>query len=158
MSALVQYFSNLPAPVFRGRLLEFERTMAEIHKDTLAPREFFPVYHTFGEGVYIRRFCMQKGSWAFGKVHRHEHVAMVLKGKILSVSDTGIELLQAPMLFVVPAGTKRFVYAYEDSEYTVIQHTHERDLEKIEQELMADDYESLGLEVQKQEALTHGLV
>ncbi|TXH17931.1 MAG: hypothetical protein E6R03_03045 [Hyphomicrobiaceae bacterium] len=151
MHPLVQYFSNVPAPVFRGRLLAFEKAFAQTQE--LVSREFFPTFHMFGDGTYVRYFYMPKGSAAFGKIHKHEHIGMFMHGKMLSITEHGVDILEGLQTFVVPPGTKRFVYAYEDSLYATVHKTNSRDLEEIEKDIMTNDYESVGLDVIEQEAL-----
>jgi hypothetical protein len=58
-------------------------------------------------------------------------------------TEFGSLQLDAPCTFVSEAGTKRAVYALEDTIWTTIHVTNETDLEKIEDYVIAKDYNEL---------------
>jgi hypothetical protein len=57
--------------------------------------------------------------------------------------DGGVERLKAPMSLITKAGTKRVIYCHSDVVWTTVHATKERDLEKIESEVIAKTYEEL---------------
>ena len=80
-----------------------------------------------------------------GKIHLTEHLNVLSQGKV-SVSNQGESIiLQAPHTFVSPVGTKRAIYAHEDSTWTTIHATDLTDPEEIEDEIIAESFEELDL-------------
>lgn len=101
--------------------------------------------HMFADGVYVRSMIVPKGAIAVGKIHKTEHICIVLRGDILVVDSDGTEprRIKAPAKFVSPAGVKRAVYAFEETEWLVVHPTHERDLKRIEAQFIAKDFDEL---------------
>jgi hypothetical protein len=90
--------------------------------------------HHFAPGMYCRTLMVPAGMLIIGKTHRHEHLVMILSGRATSVSEFGVEELQAPYVGVSRAGLKRAVYAHEDTLFVTV-HTNPddtRDLEVLE--------------------------
>ena len=102
-----------------------------------------PVTHHFAPSVYAREIFMPAGSVVVGKIHKHAHLNIISKGKVIVSTEFGKKQLVAPCTFVSEAGTKRAVYIVEDCIWTTIHPTEETDLEKIEEHVIAKDYESL---------------
>ena len=112
-----------------GRFVEFDFEANLTH-------EFFP-------GGYMRTLKFPKGQYLVGKIHKHAHPNMLLKGEVLVVTEGGgIEHLVAPARMILPPGTKRLVCSLEDSEWTTIHITDETDLAKIEDHVIAPTYEA----------------
>ena len=103
----------------------------------------FPTFHHFSEGVYLREFHIKKGQYVVGKIHRHNHMALLIKGSAKVVSEFGVEIMEAPHIWESKAGTKRAVLAYTDCIFVTVHPTEETDLEKIEDEVIAPSYEAL---------------
>jgi hypothetical protein len=71
------------------------------------PQAECPVVHHFGPGVYIREVTLPAGTFAVGHEQRHEHLNIMLTGKVAIISDDGsTKILQAPMIFVGKPGRK----------------------------------------------------
>lgn len=104
------------------------------------------VKHYFSKGVYAREMPMKKGELVIGKIHKHENFNILSKGKVSVLSIDGIKVVQAPYAFVGSAGTKRVIYAHEDSVWTVMHGTDEKDVAKIESEFIATDYEEISFQ------------
>lgn len=92
-------------------------------------------------GVYGRKMLIPAGVILVGKIHKHESINILLKGTIAVATETGIELLHAPHTFIAPAGVKRVGQAVTDTEWICFHGTHETNLEKIEEEFIAQSYE-----------------
>jgi hypothetical protein len=108
-----------------------------------------PVTHHFAPSVYAREIFMPAGAVVVGKIHKHAHLNIISKGKVIVSTEFGKNELVAPCTFVSEAGTKRAVYIVEDCIWTTIHPTEETDLAKIEDHVIAKDYESL-LEFQRE--------
>ena len=82
----------------------------------------FPLKHTFTDGIYIRQMSMKKDSFVIGKI---DHIA--------------------PCYVEAPSGSKRMIYAHEDSVWVNIHAnpTNTQDLEELEELIIAKDYEEI---------------
>lgn len=100
--------------------------------------------HTFSEGAYARELLLPKDMLIIGKIHRHGHLNIISRGKVAVWTTEGLMTIDAtnhPVTFVSSPGTKRVVYAYEDTVWTTIHLTNETDLEKIEAEIIVPETE-----------------
>lgn len=102
-----------------------------------------PVTHHFAPSVYAREIFMPAGAVVVGKIHKHAHLNIISKGRVIVSTEFGKKQLVAPCTFVSEAGTKRAVYIVEDCIWTTIHPTEETDLEKIEEHVIAKDYDAL---------------
>ena len=101
------------------------------------------ITHHFAPGMYAREMWMPAGCLITGKIHLTEHLNMLSQGKV-SVSNNGESVtLEAPHTCVSPVGTKRAIYAHEDSTWTTIHATELSDVDEIEKETIADSFEGL---------------
>jgi hypothetical protein len=105
--------------------------------------EVFPLKHTFTDGIYIRQMSMKKDSFVIGKIHRHNHVWFLLTGEISVADENNTVDHIAPCYVEAPAGSKRMIYAHEDSVWVNIHAnpTNTRDLQELEELIIAKDYE-----------------
>lgn len=92
--------------------------------------------HYFAEGLYAREIFIPAGTILTGKIHKSEHLNIVSQGRIAVWTEDGMKEVAAPFTMVSRPGTKRVGYALEDTVWTTIHATHERDLEKLEAELI----------------------
>jgi len=110
---------------------------------------FSPIIEEFGCAVYGRQLFIPKDTLIIGKIHKHGHLNVILKGKILVTTEFGQECFEAPHVFVSKFGTKRGVRAVEDTLWLTVHLTtqgSEEHLDEIENEVIAPDYQTLGLE------------
>jgi len=140
-----------------ARAIELEaemRKMTDVHID-------LPVIHHFSYGVYMRELFIPAGTLIVGKVHKHEHVFMLLTGEISLVNEDGsVSRITAPFVCVSPPGTKRIAYHHAD---TVGMNIHAnpsntRDVDVIESETVCEsleDYDKF-IELAKQQQLEGG--
>ena len=105
--------------------------------------EVFPLKHTFTDGIYIRQMSMKKDSFVIGKIHRHNHVWFLLTGEISVADENNTVDHIAPCYVEAPAGSKRMIYAHEDSVWVNIHAnpTNTQDLQELEELIIAKDYE-----------------
>lgn len=129
---------DLTPEQFRIKVMELQKNMKE-SGDSLQ----LLVTHHFAPGSYAREIFHPKGVVVIGKIHRHAHVNVISKGEVHVVSEFGTKRIKAPATFVSQPGTKRCVYALEDTVWTTIHATDETDLKKIEEEIIAPSYEEL---------------
>lgn len=107
--------------------------------------DILPLQHFFAPGAYGRQILLKKFNWAIGKIHRHAHLNFVMQGKVIVLTEDGPVVIKAPHTFVSSVGTKRFVLALEDTIWATVHVTDEIDLEKIEEYVIAPEYEDLGI-------------
>lgn len=100
-----------------------------------------PVKHHFSRGVYARELFIPKGTVLVGKIHKYSQINIVSRGDISVLTEEGIKRVKAGDTIVSKPGIKRAGYAHEDTLWTTIHGTHETDLEKIENELIAASFE-----------------
>jgi hypothetical protein len=89
-----------------------------------------------------------KGTLIIGKIHRHQHLNFISKGKVKVFTEFGEKHLEAPCTFISEIGLKRAVYAEEDTLWTTVHLTEfdkEAELDKIETEVIAPSYDDMGL-------------
>jgi hypothetical protein len=104
-----------------------------------------PPRHIFSKGVYARELFLPKWSLIVGKIHKTAHINIISCGDVVVVTEDGVERFVAPHTFVSKVGTKRVVFAREDSIWTTIHPTTETDVQKIEDEIICKDYSELEL-------------
>lgn len=98
-----------------------------------------PVHH-FSKGLYARELFLPAGSIVVGKIHKHEHLNVIMKGKVTVTTPYGTEDLEAPLIFESKPDTKRAVYAHEDTIWITFHPTEETDLSIIEDQIILKDY------------------
>lgn len=133
----------------RAKICEVEAQMEEAVDNELMinTADSYPIKHTFAEGVYIREMSIPAGHLIVGKIHKHEHVNFISKGRVTCITEGGgVEELVAPITMVSPAGTKRLLFTHEDTVWTVVHVTNETDVEKIEETVIAKKFTDMGLE------------
>jgi hypothetical protein len=115
---------------FQDFLLNFEQ--AEI-----------PVFHHFSLGAYERECHLPAHTYVIGKVHRHAHINIISKGRVLLATPTGFQLLTAPCQFINEVGVKRVLYVLEDTVWTTVHKnsSNTQDLAKIEADVIVPEHE-----------------
>jgi len=99
--------------------------------------------HFFAPGVYARMFFIEKGSVVVGKIHKTEHLNIICKGRCSVSTEDGPMVLEGPCVVTSRPGVKKAVYALEDTTWITIHVTDETNLEKIEDVVIAKDYDEL---------------
>ena len=94
--------------------------------------DFFPLKHSFSEGVYIREMLMEEGGIVIGKLHKYSHTWFLMKGEIMVATDLGTETYTAPCYVNAPAGAKRVIHAIEDSVFINV-HPNPKNITNIEE-------------------------
>ena len=104
--------------------------------------DVFPLKHTFVNGLYIREIKMKAGTFAIGKLQKHEHLWMLLEGFLTVTTISGSEDYSGPCYMKAKGGEKKVVYAHEDSTFVNIYPNpdNKQDLDKIEDTWIAKDY------------------
>lgn len=140
-------YSTDVAPPSRNTLMQLQAAVSE-----LPPAET-PLRHYFAGGIYARELTIPAGVVVVGKIHKHEHLLIVSQGDVSILTEEGPRRVQAPCTLIGKPGIKRAAFAHSDTVVTCFHATDETDLDKIEAQFIAPDYESLDAFLE-QKALT----
>ena len=103
----------------------------------------FPLKHTFADGIYIRQMDMKAGSMVVGAIHNHLHVWFLLTGRLAVATEDSIEEFLAPCYVLATPGSKRVIYATEDSIFINIHKNPDniKDINELESEIVSKTFE-----------------
>ena len=116
--------------------------------DCIVTHHFSPKSDDYGCSVYARQMFIPKGTLIIGKIHKHQHLNFIVKGKVSVATEFGKKFMEAPCTFLSEVGLKRAVLAEEDTIWTTIhmtKHDGEQFMDEIEAELIAPSYSEMGL-------------
>ncbi len=121
------------------RIQALQAEVAKYPQLTLEPEHFF------APGMYGRRLDIPAGSVVVGKVHRHDHLVMLMQGKAEIATPDGQRVtVKGPSVWVSKAGTKRAIYTHTDCAFFTTHATDETDLAKIEEYVIVPEIERCG--------------
>ncbi|MBB6578941.1 quercetin dioxygenase-like cupin family protein [Comamonas odontotermitis] len=100
-----------------------------------------PVTHHFAHGTYAREMFIPAGVTVVGKIHKHHSLNVLLSGDVSVLTESGIRRVAPGEVVESFPGIKRAAYAHVDSRWLTIHGTHDTDLERIENEFIAQSYE-----------------
>ena len=103
----------------------------------------FPLKHTFADGIYVRQMDMKAGSAVVGAIHNHLHVWFLLTGRLNVATEESIEEFISPCYVLASPGSKRVIYAVEDSIFVNIHKNPKniKDIEILEKEIVSLTFE-----------------
>ena len=136
----------IPRADYLARALNVEADLLDL--GALAGKyteELCPVKHSWGDGCYIREWNSPAEIVVVSKIHKIAHPFFVLKGDISVLTENGVERITAPHYGITPPGTKRILYTHAPTQWITVHVTNERDLDKIEAEIIAPDASTLDL-------------
>jgi quercetin dioxygenase-like cupin family protein len=128
--------------VSREKVLRLEAALRSL------PNQIDPeagVTHHFAPGVYVRELFIPAGACIVGKIHRHEHLSILMKGSIVVLTETGPVEMHAPSIVKAPPGTKRAAYALTDVIWVNVHPNpdDEPDLTILESRYIAPSFDAL---------------
>lgn len=127
----------------RKDIINLEEKMRQHPKSFIGDNDTCPLKHSFADGVYVREIFIPKGTLIVGKIHKHSHPNFLMKGEVSVLTEEGPRRLKAPLSMISPVGTKRVVYAHEDTIWITIHVTKSKNLKKIENQVIAKTYAEL---------------
>ena len=133
--------SAMDGNTVREKIARLETSLNMLPKETL--RTITPV-HYFNPGVYMREVTLPPGTLAVGRIHRHDCMAIVV-GDVSIMSERGPMRVTGMKVFHSFPGAKRVAYAHQTTRWITIHATDERNIEKLEAELFAPNFEDLGV-------------
>jgi len=120
----------------RGGIAGIQRMMLQMLERQLTME---PV-HWFSEGLYARELTLPAGSTVVGKIHKHAHLNVLLKGHVTVTTPYGTEDIHGPCIFESQPDTKRAVYTHEETTWITFHPTQETDVHEIEKDIILPDY------------------
>ena len=133
---------------FRNGIMKVQENL-ENHPNGLtgeALEKLNPLKHSFADGCYIREIFNPKGELAVTKIHKVSHPFFLMKGDMTILMEDGIKRIKAPHYGITPAGTKRIIYCHEDCIFVTVHATKLTDIDKIEEEVIAKDFDEFDKE------------
>lgn len=134
--------------VMRRRILNLEEAM--LNDPSLTPL-VCPLRHVMADGVYARHIILPADSLVVGKIHKHSHHNFIQRGHVTVYTDQGHREYHGPCSFVSEPGTKRTVYAHEETLWITVHATTASTPEEAEDDIIAKDFNQLGLSVAPKE-------
>lgn len=130
----------------RAKIMDLEATMKDMDS-SLEWEEVEELYndHIFAPGVYGRKMLIPRGMCVVGKIHKHAHINVITRGLIKVVTEFGEDIYSGPKIWVSEPGTKRAVYAIEETEWMTIHAnpSDTTDIREIEGEVIASSFKAL---------------
>ena len=84
------------------------------------PQQEIETHHHFSKGIYAREIRVPGDTILVGKIHKTEHLNVLSQGKIVVLTENGLQEIVAPCTFVSPPGTKRIGYTLSDVIWTTV--------------------------------------
>ena len=116
-----------------------DKVFAAQHEMEKQPQIELETKDYWSYGIYGRELFVPKGVMLVGKIHKYPNMNIIAKGDISILIDDYIKRVQAPYIFVAPAGAKRIAYAHEDTVWFMPHRTDEVDVDKIESFFIAEN-------------------
>lgn len=126
---------------FRNDIVEFEEKVKSIPGALGA--DPFPLEHSFADGLYIRKLTVPADTLTVTKIHAVNHAFFLQNGTISVLTEEGVKKFTAPYQGITKAGTKRIIYHHDEVVFTTVHSTKETDLDKIEVEVIAQNFDEL---------------
>lgn len=118
----------------------------ESHMRTLLQRDDSlnvetPLAHHFAEGLYGREIFMPAHALIVSKIQKFSHFIVLLSGRVIVMTNQGPREFTAPAFWTSEAGEKRVIYTYTDTTWITVHASKSRDLNALENELIAENYD-----------------
>ena len=139
--------STLSQREVREGIMKIQKFISEMPESLIGDSPEYlavcPLKHTFVDDGYMREIFLPKGMIFVTKIHKKTHPYFIMKGDVSVLTEKGIIRLQGPFSGITKAGTKRVIYTHEDTVWITVHATKETDLAKIEEEIIAKDFDEL---------------
>ena len=86
-------------------------------------RDIIKPYHFIQDSLYIRGIEFPAGTILTSRVHKVQHIGMLIKGSALVFTNyEELHKIEAPTLYHCYPGTKRFIVTLEDAVWCTVHH------------------------------------
>jgi len=126
---------------FREMITAFEEHLNNLPEHL--EEDPFPLVHKFADGMYIRQLTVPPQTLTVTKIHKQTHPFFLLKGTISILTEEGVKKFTAPYSGITKAGTKRIIWHHDEVVFITVHSTQEIDLDKIEDEIIAKDFDEI---------------
>lgn len=110
LSLTITYGEVEPLPIprkpTRAQITELQELLAQYPQVELTPA------HYFAAGMYGRELFIPAETVVVGKIHRHEHLVMLMQGEATIYTDEGMERIIGPKVWTSSPGTKRALFTH----------------------------------------------
>lgn len=103
------------------------------------PQADFHLVNRFADGLYAREVTMEKNCFLTSKIHLKEHFAVILTGDVSVWTDEEYQRIKAPFVMVTKPGTKRVLFAHEETRWITFHATNAKTQAEAEAELVSND-------------------
>jgi quercetin dioxygenase-like cupin family protein len=124
-------------PIDPDKMFHLERALATL------PQADFKLVNRFLDGLYARQVTLPKGCLLTSKVHLRQHLAFILTGDVSVWTDQDFQRVKAPQVIVTEPGTKRVLFAHEDTTWITVHASKAKSVEEAEAELVCNDPEMI---------------
>ncbi len=123
--------SEIQIPCAPSRFDELEAEIAKM------PAVDVPVVNHFAPGVYAREMQIPAGVMLTGKIHKTQHLNIVLGDiTVFNDEDGSAKRITGHAIFSSQPGTRRAGFAHANTSWTTIHPTDETDVAKIEDQVI----------------------
>ncbi len=98
-----------------------------------------PISHFFADQIYIRQMNMKQDQIVVGAIHNHLHVWFLMKGRVIINNNGEIVEHIAPCYTISEPGSKRLIYALEDSIFVNVHKnpSNTKNIEELEKDIVS---------------------
>ena len=123
--------------------MDFEKQLSKV--EGAMSEDCFPLDHVFVDGAYVRTIKIPADIIMTSKIHKVTHPYFVMSGEVDVMTENGMQRIKAPYQGVTKAGTKRVLRTYTEVIWTTVHlnPSNTRDLEKIEEQVIAKNFGEL---------------
>lgn len=148
----------IPNKYYRIALLKIEAAIR--NNPHHVPGSFFPLKHTFANGMYVREIFVPKGYIVMTYIHKQSHPAFQISGDTTVIEPEGNRRIKGYASFITAAGTKRICYCHEDTVWATVHLNpdNKENIEDIEKRIYANHYDELCDNSDKEEIEQESLV
>lgn len=122
----------LPKEPTREAVVALQNALATMEQLDLPPK------HHFAPGMYGRELAIPADSVVVGKIHRHQHITILLSGTATINTDKGMETITGPHTWISQEGAKRALYTHTDCVFFTchLNASDTQDLDALEAEII----------------------
>ena len=130
MNAVVDVVRPLPS---QALIYKIEEELGKL------PQADFSLVNRFADGLYAREVTILKNCFLTSKIHLKQHIAFILTGDISVWTDQDYQRLKAPHIMITEPGTKRVLFAHEETRWITVHATDAKTQEDAEAKLVSND-------------------
>lgn len=136
---------------------EMSGLLARLQEEMMScPQVECQIREHFAPGLYAREITIPKGACLIGAIHKTKNMAVLSRGRLRVVTDSGDVEIAAHTVMTVEPGSRNAVFALEDSVWTNYHPTTETDPDKLVEMFTHSRREELAGGPRNQQLLSNG--